>query len=276
MRRLIMIAVALGCAGSLLAGHEGHSQTKSCSDISVHFGDRDVVRATEELTIAGGPLDVEGDSNGGVTVFGTTTGSNYRVQVCKFADDAADLAGIKAVLSGRNLSVSGSGNNASAFLIIEAPAGSTMSVRTSNGPLSISGLTDTTLEAHAKNGPVGIKNSTGRITASSQNGPLTVSGSSGDFKLTSQNGPLSVKLDDEQWKGELEAASKNGPLTVSLPSNFRSGVLIESSGRSPVSCDCDNARRTIDDDDVQRIEFGDGPAVVRLSTVNGPLSVRTR
>jgi len=37
---------------------------------------------------------------------------------------------------------------------------------------------------------------------------------------------------------------------------------------------CDAARRTWDDGG-KRIELGEGPAVVRLSTRNGPVSVRS-
>ena len=62
-----------------------------------------------------------------------------------------------------------------------------------------------------------------------------------------------------------------------MPSSFRSAVVVESEGRGPVSCRaeaCRQARRTWDDEDNRRIEFGSGPAVVHLSTVNGPVSVR--
>jgi hypothetical protein len=36
---------------------------------------------------------------------------------------------------------------------------------------------------------------------------------------------------------------------------------------------CDNARKTWDDNN-RRIEYGSTPAMIRLSTVNGPVSVR--
>jgi hypothetical protein len=37
---------------------------------------------------------------------------------------------------------------------------------------------------------------------------------------------------------------------------------------------CDNARKTWDDNH-RRIEFGSSPAMIRLSTVNGPVSIQS-
>jgi len=51
---------------------------------------------------------------------------------------------------------------------------------------------------------------------------------------------------------------------------------VESTNYAPVSCKasiCDNARKTWDDEH-RRIEFGSSPAMIRLSTVNGPVSVQ--
>jgi hypothetical protein len=51
---------------------------------------------------------------------------------------------------------------------------------------------------------------------------------------------------------------------------------VESTNHSPMSCHgsiCDSARKTWDDDH-RRIEYGSAPAMIRLSTVNGPISVR--
>jgi len=64
-------------------------------------------------------------------------------------------------------------------------------------------------------------------------------------------------------------------VTVSIPSGYQSGVVVESEGHSPFQCQasvCSEGRKTWEED-VKRIEFGNGPAVVRVSTVNGPVSV---
>ena len=61
-----------------------------------------------------------------------------------------------------------------------------------------------------------------------------------------------------------------------VPNGYQSGFVVESRNYAPMSCQasiCDNARKTWDDNN-RRIEYGVGPAMIRLSTVNGPVSVR--
>jgi hypothetical protein len=274
MRKPLLLIGALAIAGSMY-GHGDRAPATSCDDVKMEFGEGESRRAAEVLTIPAGALDVEADQNGGLSVIGST-GTSYRVQICKFAGREEDLAAIRAVVSGRALRVEGSGENRGAFLIIDAPAGSQLTLAAKNGPITISGLVRGSIDAEAQNGPIGVTDTTGDITAKTQNGPLSVSGaSSGTFRLKAQNGPVSVKFEGSEWQGELDAETSNGPLSVTLPSGFQSGVSIETT-RGHVSCDCENARRFSDDPKKQRIEFGTGPTVVRLSTVNGPLTVKTR
>ncbi|MGH9363088.1 MAG: hypothetical protein ACRD2T_14350, partial [Thermoanaerobaculia bacterium] len=92
------------------------------------------------------------------------------------------------------------------------------------------------------------------------------------------NGPISVRLGDGTWEGEgLDARAVNGPLSLSVDEGFRSGVVVEASDHSPWTCSgCGAGRRTWDDDGDRRFELGDGPVRVRLSTVNGPVSIKVR
>lgn len=74
----------------------------------------------------------------------------------------------------------------------------------------------------------------------------------------------------------MDVAVHNGPLSLSVGESFRSGVVVEASGNSPWSCSgCAAARRTWQDEG-RRFELGDGPVRVRLSTVNGPVSIKVR
>jgi hypothetical protein len=111
-----------------------------------------------------------------------------------------------------------------------------------------------------------------RIAVSFEGGELVVRGPE------SQNGPISVRLAGNRWDGRLEAHARNGPLSLSLPEGYASAVSVQSSGRSPFQCRakaCGEARKNWDEDS-RRIEFGDSSApVVRLTTVNGPVSIRS-
>jgi len=92
-----------------------------------------------------------------------------------------------------------------------------------------------------------------------------------------ENGPISIALQSPNWsEGGLVADAVNGPVSLSVPSELKTSFLLESRGHSPVTCNatvCHDARKTWDDNDIRRIEYGSGAPVIRLSTVNGPLTV---
>jgi len=63
-----------------------------------------------------------------------------------------------------------------------------------------------------------------------------------------------------------------------LPEGYRSGVRVEARGYSPFSCSaaaCAAARKDWDHQN-RSVQFGSAPLVVRLSTVNGPVSIGSR
>jgi DUF4097 and DUF4098 domain-containing protein YvlB len=162
------------------------------------------------------------------------------------------------------------------YLLIRAPKSAAIDLETMNGPISLYDV-DGKLTAHAHNGPISLKNFSGDAEVSALNGPISVEGSSGNVRIRTENGPISVDLKGTSWSGTgLSADAQNGPVTLSVPSGYQSGFVVETRNHTPMSCHasvCDNARRTWDDDH-RRIEYGASPAVLHLSTVNGPVSVR--
>jgi DUF4097 and DUF4098 domain-containing protein YvlB len=122
-----------------------------------------------------------------------------------------------------------------------------------------------------------LKNFSGEADIKAVNGPISVEGSSGSVRVHTENGPISVSLSGKTWSGTgLSADAQNGPLTLLVPNGYQSGFVVESRNYAPMSCQasiCDNARKTWDDNN-RRIEYGAAPAVIRFSTVNGPVSVR--
>jgi hypothetical protein len=71
-------------------------------------------------------------------------------------------------------------------------------------------------------------------------------------------------------------------VSVKVSRGFNSGVLVESSGRGPVSCRAEacagqmrsNDRDWDDDDTPRKFELGRGPQVVKITTVNGPVTIK--
>jgi len=299
MRRFLSLVPALFLLGSATAmDHDGHSHRSNrsisfddddrvadCSAMRVRFNDERVPVVTENVPLGNvRSLRVHSDRNGGIRVFGGA--SAYSVKACKAIGPDVDASQVRVEVNGDDVSVSGPDNrDLFVYFILQTPRSATLTVSATNGPIGIYDF-DGTLNARAQNGPVGLTDSSGTIDASTVNGPISLEGGSGNVKLAATNGPLSVKLDGTAWNGgNLDASTQNGPVSLKLPRGYRSGVVVESLGRGPVSChaeDCYTARQRAADlnsDDEgrpRRIELGAGPAAVHLSTVNGPISVKDR
>jgi len=269
--------------GNVSMSGDGKGGITRCSQWHVEFGDRDATVTEEHLTIPiseASPLVASSPENGGITVIGGE-GRDFEVDVCKAAeeDDARTLEAIHAVRQKGHLSVDGpSDADWTAQIIIHAPKNASVDLETHNGPVSLADF-DGTARVESENGPVSLRRSSGNIEVRTTNGPIHFEGGSGKIRLEAENGPLSVHLQNSTWTGgALEARTQNGPVHLDLAGNYVSGVVVATSGRSPVHCGaeaCRNARRNWDDEG-KTIEWGSGNPLVRLSTENGPVSIGSR
>jgi len=259
-----------------------HGKISRCDQIEFSFDDRPAAREEQTFNIARSQaptLRAHLGQGVGITIFAGAS-SDYVVHVCKAAAEAysqssrENLAAITAGFSNGELSAHGPDSGRwTAYLIVEAPAGAGFDLSTENGPLELRDLSGK-ITARAMNGPVSLERCTGEVDASTENGPLSFSGDSGKLRLRTQNGPLSISLAGERWnQGNLEGSTQNGPVSLSVAQGYSSCVLVESRGHSPVSCrECRKTQRTWDDNG-RTIQIGGDPVVVRVSTVNGPVSV---
>jgi hypothetical protein len=265
---------------------DGHRHpVTDCSDLRIRFDDEDAVVRSEEhtLTKAEAPvLQVHPHSNGGAQVVGWDK-DTYSVTACKAAGGRGAeaeriLSQITVSIDKGRVSTKGPSDDDewTVYLLIRAPKSATIDVDTQNGPISLYDV-DGKLTAHAHNGPISLRNFSGDAEITAQNGPISVEGSSGNVRIHTENGPISVSLKGNTWSGTgLSADAHNGPVTLMVPNGYQAGFVVESKNYAPMSCQasvCDNARKTWDDDH-RRIEYGATPAVIHLSTVNGPVSVR--
>jgi hypothetical protein len=254
-----------------------------CSDLHVEFDGRRAVVRSEQRSITKAEaktLRVEAESNGGLQVEGWEQDA-YQVTLCKAAEPADDaenlLAQIKLAFSNGELGVSGPGSHKrwTAHLLLKAPRGAAMELNVHNGPMGIYGV-EGNLKVRAVNGPITVRGCKGELNLAAENGPVSLEENSGKLEVRTENGPIEIDLSGTNWSGEgLEAHATNGPVTLRVPSGYRSGVILESDGHGPFSCRasvCKEGRKTWDEDH-KRVEFGAGPTVVRVSTVNGPVSV---
>lgn len=218
------------------------------------------------------PLSVRGGNSRG-----------YTIVACKAAEFEEDLGRIRVSVDGGELRATGpSENDWSVHFRVLAPNGGEVHIDAKNGPVSVRDI-DATIVARLANGPLSLNDATGNIDVETKNGPISIDGGGGTVKIKASNGPLSVKLEGASFNGSLDASTRNGPLSVKVPANYASGVTVEAKGRGPISCraaGCAEFRRSqFDDDDdyddrPRVIELGSGPTNVRLSTVNGPVTIR--
>jgi DUF4097 and DUF4098 domain-containing protein YvlB len=204
--------------------------------------------------------------------------ADFEVLLCKGAPDAGTLPEISVQNANGRLSVRGPDSEEwFGYLLITAPRGAAIDVDSTNGPVSLSGLTGR-VSVQSQNGPISVSDCPGEIDAEAQNGPISVHGAGGKLRLETRNGPIAVALAGSSWAGAgLDARAVNGPVSLAVPNDYRTGTVVESLGHSPFQCrgdGCAAVRRTWDEAG-KKIELGDGPVLVRLSTENGPVSVRT-
>ena len=263
----------------------GHRQpANDCSDLRIRFDEEDAVVRSETRTLSkteAPVLKVHAHPNGGTQVVGWDN-PNYSVTACKAVAPGNDAESMLSQIgmSIENDTVSTHGpsredHDWTVYLLIRAPKSAAMELETMNGPISLYDV-DGKLTVRASNGPISLHNISGDAGVTAQNGPISIEGSRGNIRIKTENGPISVNLNETSWNGEgLTADAQNGPVTLRVPSGFQSSFVVESTNHAPMSCHasiCGSARKTWDDEH-RRIEFGSSPAVVHLSTVNGPVSV---
>jgi hypothetical protein len=289
MRRLIPALFLFLLATTAFAGHGRHGGVNisihdgdgltDCGDLDVKFDGERAQVSSDEIPFGGKALRVRSEKHGGIRVSGWS-GSSFGITVCKAVPAGTDASAIRVTMNGNEVTADGPDEGRwVAYYLIRAPRGAKLDLESTNGPISLDNVNGD-ITAEAINGPVSVKESSGTIHATTTNGPVSLAGGSGTVRLKATNGPLSVKLRGSVWDGDLQGSTQNGPLTLKIDRAFRSGVLVESLGHGPVTCraeGCPEVRvRTNDWEDHQprRIELGTGQPVVRLSTMNGPVSVK--
>ena len=288
---------ALAAAAALALAHPAGAQRRpidleaaDCSTRNYMFGDFEVAVATQHTTVpvSIGTLEVRPDFNGGVRIE-RGPGGVYGITACIGAGAAtraeaqAAADSVRVEVEGNRVRVRDAGGarpnvrSWSVQLLVTAPDGASLVAETSNGPIGVKDFSGT-LDLRASNGPIAVDGVAGNVKARAQNGPISVEGSRGEFDVETSNGPISVTLEGRRWDGHLTARASNGPMTLNVPSDYQSGVEVTSSSNSPWSCRASACQRGNRDwDDRSRIlHIGSDPIVVRLSTVNGPVTVRDR
>lgn|SRR5262245_24188358 len=254
-----------------------------CDQITMRVDDQEIARSELGRTLprsAVSSLQVRLTQHGGIQVQGWD-GDHYAIKAClgtagdSLAEAQRFLGQITFSVDGGVVTVNGPSEETwMAYLIIQAPNGTAMNLESRNSPIGISAFSGN-VEVRNQNGPVSLYDVGGQVRADVRNGPISVTGSRGDHRLNVQNGPITVDLTGNRWEsGELEGHSQNGPLTLMLPPDYQSPVRVDTSKHSPVECRAEQCKESLRTwENPTRIEFGGSTPVIRLSTVNGPVTI---
>ena len=238
--------------------HDRDSRVKHCEIRESGFSLKGPVR--------GGALTVDPGMNGGVDIIAWDRDSvavAARIQVnARSADDADAIAKdirIEAAghaISARGPEPTGRHQGWSVSFVVYVPRRTDLSISTQNGPLS-------------------IREVTGKMDLSTQNGPLALIGVAGDVHARAQNGPLMVKLAGARWEGAgLDAATQNGPADLRIPEDYNANLDFGTvngpmSVGFPLTVTVNGRIR-----DHISATLGSGGAPIHVVTTNGPMTVR--
>ena len=262
----------------------------TCDDIDMRFwkgqigsGGIVTVRRSQPVALRADPatpLKVNASNRGGVRVQPSSDGK-LSAFVCMAAGAKSESAG-EAILDGLRiesdrgeLSVAGpEDGDWAAFIILSVPPAMSLDLNADNGGLVLRDVNGR-FTLRTTNGPIKLKGVGGVIDAETQNGPIKYRGHAGDVRLVAQNGPVDVHLDADDWIGKgLEGSTQNGPIKLMVPPGLKSGVLVEGSASSPARWNGVPQPIQTQATGSRSFRFGDGPVMVRLSTVNGPLKIQ--
>ncbi|MBK9089888.1 MAG: hypothetical protein IPL90_12900 [Holophagales bacterium] len=278
--------LTLGLAGSALGRGRDVSIDSSggeegCAALRVRFNGVTAVKEEQSLAVPGGTaLRLHAPDSSGLRVSGWEK-EDFEITACKVARDAAALARVSVSAPKGVVSVEGvDGDDVLVFFYVKAPKGAVLDLAAENGPMALRDL-HATVTARLANGPLSLSGVHGTVDVEATNGPVSFRDGSGDWTLRVTNGPLSARFAGARWDGKgLVAEAVNGPLTIRLDPGFDSGVRVSAAAWAPVRCRaaaCAAARRTGGDEEEggeQSLQFGSGEPLVRLSTVNGPVTVK--
>jgi DUF4097 and DUF4098 domain-containing protein YvlB len=293
----IYTAAAVICAGWLLAPTHSHAaknrnfnintsgNASSCADLRVtSSGELAQVNQSFALSKGEAPILEMNAADRGQIHVRAWDHADYSIETCKIAvaDTRSAAEQIASAITvnhtAGNLSFSGPTTDSGDWTVVffvHAPKDAVLNLETKNGPIDVDGVNGS-VKLRATNGPIAVHDCGGSVEVHTKNGPIAFHGDRGEVHLIADNGPIALHLAAQSWNGSLlEARTINGPLAVHLPDNFRSGMRLETSGHTPISCQAELCRNAWTDASRGNRTFqmnGSGDTV-RLSTENGPVAI---
>ena len=262
MSRRMLVLLSLMAVGRPLA-----AQRDGCRD---GWGRDDRARVCESRPLGAGglrSLRIDPGTNGGAEVEAwdrDSVGIEARVMAYAGTESEARalLREVRVTLRNGVLTAEGPSTGRrdgwAVIFAVRVPKRLDLDVETLNGPISVAGVTGT-LDLETTNGPISLEGVGGAVTARLQNGPLTVTFAGSEWQgsgldARTVNGPVTLRI-PRDYNARFETGTRNGPFQSDLPLTVQGRI-----GRLG-----------------QQVSttLGRGGAVVRVTTTNGPLTIRS-
>jgi DUF4097 and DUF4098 domain-containing protein YvlB len=246
------------------------AQTKSlaCEDGN-RRGDNQVrsCEVREQTLGYGGRLNVDGGTNGGVSIKGWDNGSVLvRAKVEAYA---ADDSTAKMIASQIHVDWAAGQVKASGPETIDRHQNWSVSYE-----IFVPRNADLGLKAH--NGGISIADVRGNIQFETTNGGVNLKNLAGNVEGNTKNGGLNITLSGNRWDGtKLDARTTNGGVNISMPTNY-SAHFETATVNGHVNA---NFEQTVHGNlnDVNKrmnIDVGGGGPTIHVETINGGVNLK--
>jgi DUF4097 and DUF4098 domain-containing protein YvlB len=285
LRLFVVVAVI----GQLLAACSGTIATTQASDTVEKSLQTSATQIDVEMF--NGTIEVAAGPEGAVsaTVKRTGTGGNEAEALAdaQKIDVTLGMEGDKAVLRAVYTPSPSSPDRRGASAVVSVPAGSVLVLRTSNGSITVAGITGTVV-ADTSNAGVTATGPLEALRVKTSNGKVVVAQGGGLLTLETSNGAIDVGATD----AVVEAQTSNGKITFTgalaagttrmRTSNATIDLTLPADAAFSVDAQTSNARISTDfavtggsasDDRLTGSAGGGGGTTIVLETSNNPITI---
>lgn len=221
----------------------------------------------EQTPASTGALNIDAETNGGVTVKGWLRNDTLvRARIESSGDTEAAAATLAS-----HVTVDSSGGQVKA----SGPESTGNSWWSVSYEIFVPQTTDLTIKAH--NGGITISDVRGQIRFDGHNGGVHLKRVAGDVSGDTVNGGVQVELTGAIWEGrQMEVSTHNGGVTLTMPSDYSAHIQAETrNGRiqsdfaMPVEATASTGRpKKLD------MNLGSSGPLIHITTVNGGVRLK--
>ena len=196
------------------------------------------------------------------------------------AEEALTLIAVSDSISGSALFLQAevpvpNNRSCAAAFEITAPASVGLDISTSNGALTVSGMTAGG-RVTADNGPISLANTAGPLAAVAANGKVTVNSHQGSVNVLDANGSVDCDVANLRATDTVFVNAANGAAFVRLPATVSAHFDVTAPNSSVIVAGFNDISYTLNEPKHKIGSIGDGEATVTVYSGNGQVRLLAR